>query len=64
MFLVFRNSWATLFNDDPDVGKLVAHILPLVAMFQIFDGVAGVTNGILRARGKQVRLLLRPTCFS
>ncbi|KZV96917.1 mate-domain-containing protein [Exidia glandulosa HHB12029] len=53
MFLVFRGSWATLFNDDPDVGKEVGKILPIVAMFQIFDGMAGVTNGILRARGKQ-----------
>ncbi|EJD39135.1 multidrug/Oligosaccharidyl-lipid/Polysaccharide flippase [Auricularia subglabra TFB-10046 SS5] len=53
MFLTFRNSWASLFNDDPDVAKMVARILPLVALFQVFDGIAGVTNGILRARGKQ-----------
>ncbi|KAJ7594178.1 mate-domain-containing protein [Mycena floridula] len=54
MFLIFRNSWAYMFNDDPEVVELVASILPLVALFQIFDGNSAVTGGILRARGKQV----------
>ncbi|GBE87674.1 Uncharacterized transporter [Sparassis crispa] len=53
MFMTFRHSWAHLFNDDPDVVALVASILPLVALFQVFDGLGGVTGGILRARGKQ-----------
>ncbi|KAL4260757.1 multi antimicrobial extrusion (MATE) family protein [Pleurotus pulmonarius] len=53
MFLIFRKSWALLFNDDPEVVKLVASILPLVALFQVFDGTSAVTSGILRARGKQ-----------
>ncbi|KAJ6556154.1 mate-domain-containing protein [Mycena capillaripes] len=54
IFLVFRNSWAYIFNDDPAVVSLVASILPLVGVFQFFDGTAAVTGGILRARGKQV----------
>ncbi|KAJ7591071.1 mate-domain-containing protein [Mycena floridula] len=54
MFLIFRNSWAYMFNDDPVVVTLVASILPLVGLFQFFDGTAAVTGGILRARGKQV----------
>ncbi len=37
-----------------DVVKLVASILPIVALFQVFDGLNGVSGGILRARGKQV----------
>ncbi|EMD31953.1 hypothetical protein CERSUDRAFT_59308 [Gelatoporia subvermispora B] len=53
MFMVFRNSWAYLFNNDPDVVTLVASILPLVALFQVFDGLAAIASGILRARGKQ-----------
>ncbi|KAF5380192.1 hypothetical protein D9615_006162 [Tricholomella constricta] len=75
MFLVFRNSWAYLFNNDPggyrhnlsarvtaeflntEVVTLVASIIPLVALFQVFDGNAAVTAGILRARGKQASLL-------
>ncbi|TFK41570.1 MATE efflux family protein [Crucibulum laeve] len=53
LFLVFRNSWAYMFNDDPIVVKMVADILPLVALFQVFDGTSAVTAGIFRARGKQ-----------
>ncbi|KAL0958292.1 hypothetical protein HGRIS_000439 [Hohenbuehelia grisea] len=53
MFLIFRNKWAYLFNDDPEVVKLVASILPLVALFQVFDGTSAVTAGIFRSRGKQ-----------
>jgi len=37
------------------VGTSVARILPLVALFQVFDGTVGVGCGILRAQGKQVR---------
>ena len=36
------------------VVKLVASILPVVALFQVFDGWAAVISGILRAKGKQV----------
>lgn len=53
IFLIFRTSWGRIFNDDPEVVELVSSILPLVALFQIFDGLACVTSGILRARGKQ-----------
>lgn len=42
-----------MFNSDPDVADEVARILPLVALFQIFDGLGGVTGAILRAKGKQ-----------
>ncbi|KAH9049321.1 MATE efflux family protein [Lactarius hengduanensis] len=53
IFLTFRNKWGYLFNDDPSVINLVASILPLVALFQVFDGLNTVSGGILRARGKQ-----------
>ncbi|TFY73399.1 hypothetical protein EWM64_g10613, partial [Hericium alpestre] len=53
IFLVFRKNWGHLFNDDPDVVSLVAEILPLVALFQVVDGLSAVTGGIFRARGKQ-----------
>lgn len=54
LFLVFRNKWAYLFNNDPEVVLLVASILPLAALFQVFDGTSGVVSGILRAREMQV----------
>lgn len=37
---------------------LVASIIPLVALFQVFDATSAVTNGVLRARGRQVRILI------
>lgn len=37
-----------------EVVSLVASILPLVALFQVFDGTTAITGGIFRARGKQV----------
>ncbi|KAI9444208.1 MATE efflux family protein [Lactarius indigo] len=58
IFLTFRNKWGYLFNDDPSASissalSGVASILPLVALFQVFDGLSTVSGGILRARGKQ-----------
>ncbi|KAF8528115.1 multidrug/Oligosaccharidyl-lipid/Polysaccharide flippase [Hysterangium stoloniferum] len=53
IFLVFRQKWAYLFNDDPKVVALVASVLPIVAFFQIIDAIAGASGGILRARGMQ-----------
>ncbi|KAG8752519.1 hypothetical protein FRC12_011911 [Ceratobasidium sp. 428] len=50
---VFRKRWGYLFNDDKEVITLVSGIMPLVAMFQIVDGINAVTGGALRARGKQ-----------
>ncbi|KAG6915214.1 hypothetical protein DXG01_012685 [Tephrocybe rancida] len=63
IFMIFRTSWAYLFNDDSDVVKLVASIMPIVASFQIFDGNAAVTGGVLRARGMQgIGALLNLRC--
>lgn len=53
MFLVFRNSWGRLFNDDEEVVALVSKIIPLVALFQVFDGNSAIAAGIFRAIGKQ-----------
>lgn len=53
MYITFRNSWARIFNDDPAVGTLVASVLPIVGLFQVFDCLAAVSGGILRAQGKQ-----------
>ncbi|KAL5478917.1 ERC1_2 [Sanghuangporus weigelae] len=53
IFLVFRHKWGYLFNDDSEVINLVASILPLVALYQIVDGLQACCAGVLRARGKQ-----------
>ncbi|KAF9569921.1 hypothetical protein EC968_002446 [Mortierella alpina] len=53
MLLIFKERWGLLFSDDPDVVKTVAMVLPLVALFQISDGIAGVGGGVLRGVGLQ-----------
>ncbi|KNZ72993.1 hypothetical protein J132_01506 [Termitomyces sp. J132] len=53
MFLVFKGVWAYMFSDDPEVISLVASVLPVIALYQIVEGNAAVTSGILRAKGQQ-----------
>ncbi|KAG6894961.1 hypothetical protein C0992_003753 [Termitomyces sp. T32_za158] len=53
IFIIFRTSWAYLFNNDPEVVVLVTSIMPIVAFFQVFDGNVAVTGSVLRARGMQ-----------
>jgi multidrug resistance protein, MATE family len=42
-----------MFNDDPDVIKLVADVMPMCAVFQFFDAISSVEGGILRGQGRQ-----------
>jgi O-antigen/teichoic acid export membrane protein len=42
-----------MFSDDSDLVHEVSRILPLVALFQIVDGLGAVTGAILRAKGQQ-----------
>ncbi|KAI0022626.1 multidrug and toxin extrusion protein [Xylariomycetidae sp. FL0641] len=42
-----------LFTDDEEVISIVAAVLPLCAVMQIFDGLAAVAHGLLRGIGKQ-----------
>ncbi|KAG0257282.1 hypothetical protein BG011_004049 [Mortierella polycephala] len=53
MLLAFKDIWGRLFSEDADVVKTVAMVLPLVALFQISDGIAGVGGGVLRGVGLQ-----------
>lgn len=54
MLWTFKYQIAQLFTDDPDVTDVIVQLLnPLVAVLQIFDGVALVASGILRAQGLQ-----------
>ncbi|KAL1573106.1 mate efflux family protein [Candida albicans] len=50
----FRYEIARIFSDDPEVISLIVDLLnPLVSVLQIFDGIASVNSGILRAQGSQ-----------
>lgn len=33
--MVFRENWSYMFNGDAEVAKLVAGVLPLLALFQV-----------------------------
>lgn len=39
------------FSDDKDVVLLVSEVMPLVASFQVADGLAGSCGGVLRGQG-------------
>lgn len=53
VLMVTRNHFAKLFNDDARVVRLTAEVLPLVALFQIADGLNGSCGGSLRGMGRQ-----------
>lgn len=53
LFLIFRKQWGWLFSSDIEVIKLVEHILPLLAFFQVADGICGIAGGVLRGTGRQ-----------
>lgn len=48
-----RNSFGRIFNDDEQVIRLTAEVLPYVALFQIADGLNGSCGGSLRGMGRQ-----------
>ncbi|EKM53264.1 uncharacterized protein PHACADRAFT_163546 [Phanerochaete carnosa HHB-10118-sp] len=48
-----KNSFGYLFSDDAEVVQLVSKVMPLVASFQIADGLAGSCGGVLRGQGRQ-----------
>lgn len=48
-----RNHFAKMFNDDEQVIRLTAEVLPYVALFQIADGLNGSCGGSLRGMGRQ-----------
>ncbi|EMD69138.1 hypothetical protein GGP41_004848 [Bipolaris sorokiniana] len=48
-----KDFYAKIFNDDQDVVKLTAKVMPYVALFQIADGLNGSCGGALRGMGRQ-----------
>ncbi|CAE7213050.1 unnamed protein product [Rhizoctonia solani] len=51
-YMAFRKNWGYMFNDDQEVVALVAHVLPFLALSQLFDCGTNIMDGVLRARGK------------
>ncbi|KAK4634729.1 hypothetical protein CLAFUW4_00906 [Fulvia fulva] len=53
ILMATKNNFARLFNDDDQVVRLTAEVLPYVALFQIADGLNGSCGGALRGMGRQ-----------
>ncbi|KFH47821.1 putative transporter-like protein [Hapsidospora chrysogenum ATCC 11550] len=53
LFSTLRFHLPLLFTDDPDVISLVARVLPVVAVMQVFDGLSAGAHGLLRGIGRQ-----------
>lgn len=51
VMMVTKNVFGYLFSDDEQTIHLVSKIMPLVASFQIADGLAGSCGGVLRGQG-------------
>lgn len=53
LYSTLRYHLPLLFTRDAKVVALVANVLPLVAVMQVFDGLSAGAHGILRGIGKQ-----------
>ena len=45
---LFRRRIGPLFVDDLSVTQQVAQVAPICAAYQVFDGIAGTSSGVLR----------------
>jgi MATE family multidrug resistance protein len=50
--LALRFDWGRLFTDDEDVIHAASNILPLCALFNLFDCIQVLTSGVLRGQGR------------
>jgi multidrug resistance protein, MATE family len=49
----FRYQIPSLFTKDPEVIEIVASVMPVVSIMQVFDGLSAVAHGLLRGIGRQ-----------
>ncbi|KAF0640491.1 hypothetical protein FPSE5266_02527 [Fusarium pseudograminearum] len=53
LYTTLRYKLPLLFTKDDDVIELVAAVMPIVSVMQVFDGLAAGAHGLLRGIGKQ-----------
>ncbi|KAL0954080.1 hypothetical protein HGRIS_005227 [Hohenbuehelia grisea] len=53
VMMACKDVFGYIFSDDTDVVGLVSRVMPLVASFQVADGLAGSCGGVLRGQGRQ-----------
>jgi MATE family multidrug resistance protein len=51
VFAVFPRTLARIYSHDPEVIEAAAALLPIAAIFQVFDGTQAVGCGVLRGAG-------------
>jgi MATE family multidrug resistance protein len=51
VFLTFPEALISVYTTEPEVVQLASQLLAIAALFQIFDGLQGVTTGTLRGLG-------------
>ena len=51
VFFCFSRQLARIFSPDPEVIRRGSVLLLIAAVFQVFDGIQGVTTGVLRGTG-------------
>ncbi|KAI0276198.1 MATE efflux family protein [Russula aff. rugulosa BPL654] len=51
--LLAKDVYGYCFSNDESVVHLVSQVMPLVASFQVADGLAGSCGGVLRGQGRQ-----------
>ncbi len=61
IFILFRYEIAHLFTANPEVIELTARMMPLIALFQLSDGIQNVSVGVLR--GLQDVKAIMPIAF-
>jgi len=49
-----KSIYANIFVDNEEVRALTEQIMPVLAFYQVFDGIQGVCNGVIRGTGRQV----------
>lgn len=58
IILSCRHFLGRAFSSDPEVISTMAMVAPFAALFQVFDGVLGASQGILRGCGRQLHLMV------
>ncbi|RPD77371.1 MOP flippase [Lentinus tigrinus ALCF2SS1-7] len=53
VLMATKDVFGYIYSDDDAVVELVSKVMPLVASFQVADGLAGSCGGVLRGQGRQ-----------
>ena len=53
LFISIKDVWGWVWCNNADVVAVVSHILPLIALFTVFDVLNGIAGGVLRGVARQ-----------